>query len=298
VRYGIDFLPYLISTITFNSTVHEMQPGDFRVTGSNIEKQILPSKLRLKYQRRPCSDVLNNIVCAEPDPPHCDFPNGWGGFSDMLHVDFKFPSEHRIKGEIFDGEMQIYHLHPGRGRLPVISVMMRAVDDENVDTDDDGTTSTSSSHNSYLQAAIDAFQYERDINMAHCAASITARNGSNNGTLRQRQRQRQRRLSNSSQDIGWNGPEVTTTPSSLAFSEIINATFGSYEVYQHYARLLEPNENGQPSNFIKQRDDHHRRMTGNDDGNGIWYPQHESLMPTYYFYGYDGSLTEPPCAGM
>jgi len=27
-----------------------------------------------------------------------------------------------------------------------------------------------------------------------------------------------------------------------------------------------------------------------------WYPYHESLIPTYYFYGYDGSLTEPPCS--
>ena len=28
---------------------------------------------------------------------------------------------------------------------------------------------------------------------------------------------------------------------------------------------------------------------------GIWEPYHPALIPTYWFFGYDGSLTEPPC---
>ena len=83
-------------------------PGDFRVSGSAVEKRIEGNKLRLVWPRRPCSDILDSL-CAEPDPPHADFPNGWGGFSDMMHVDFKIPSEHRIYGEVFDAEMQIFH---------------------------------------------------------------------------------------------------------------------------------------------------------------------------------------------
>ena len=81
--------------------------------GSSVEKQILSNKLRLVYERRPCQNIMDT-VCAEPDPPTADFPNGWGGFADLMHVDFKIPAEHRINGEKFDGEMQIYHLHPGQ----------------------------------------------------------------------------------------------------------------------------------------------------------------------------------------
>ena len=61
-----------------------------------------------------------------------------------LVLDFKIPAEHRIYGEEFDAEMQIFHLHPGRRRIPAISVLIRV--DPN-------------SYNDYLQTAIDAFQY-------------------------------------------------------------------------------------------------------------------------------------------
>lgn len=237
----------------------------------------MPSKLRLKYQRRPCKDVLNNIVCQEPDPPHADFPNGWGGFSDLLHVDFKFPSEHRILGEAFDGEMQIYHLHDGRRRLPVISVLMRA------GGDDDST-----SHNDYLQAAIDAFQYEYDTNMAHCAGAIAAARNGDDGSRRHRRLGHQDRNRTKTAAASHQHPANNNSASET----LINATFGSYESFDRYARLLEKKDDGSPSDFVDERDQHHhRRMSG------IWYPYHEALMPTYYFYGYDGSLTEPPCTG-
>lgn len=51
--------------------------GDFRIGGdnNNVILKILPSKLRIWVQRRPCRDI-ENPVCSEPDPPHADFPNG------------------------------------------------------------------------------------------------------------------------------------------------------------------------------------------------------------------------------
>ena len=66
---------------------HEVRslPGDFRLAGKSVHKEILPNKLRLRYERRPCGD-WNDQACAEPDPPHADFPNGWGGFADVMHV--------------------------------------------------------------------------------------------------------------------------------------------------------------------------------------------------------------------
>jgi len=50
---------------------HEVRslPGDFQVTGRRVEKRIESNKLRLVYERRPCSD-LDMPECQEPDPPY------------------------------------------------------------------------------------------------------------------------------------------------------------------------------------------------------------------------------------
>ena len=294
--------------------------GDFRIGGNdnNIQLQILPSKLRIWVQRRPCRD-LDNPVCSEPDPPHADFPNGWGGFSDMLHVDFKFPAEHRINGQTFDGEMQIYHIHPGRKRLPVVSVLIKVYEDDYHDDYDHNE-----GHNEYLQQVIDAYQYEHDTNMARCA---------NNAIRHRRKNRRRRRLQTRA---GGGGATKTRKDGELATKNITiaygakgynstsddttiednteanrgyvggeknvgegdgdagynnierlaNATFGgSWEKLQRYANL----SRGTDSNFTTQKEEHRRRLASR------WNPYHESLIPTYYFYGYDGSLTEPPC---
>jgi len=106
----------------------------------------------LKYARRPCGD-LNDEACQEPDPPHADFPNGWGGFADVLHVDFKVKAEHRIEGEEFDAEMQIFHIHAGRRRLPTQSVLIRAKE---------------GGYNPYFQLALDQFQFLYDVSKRQC----------------------------------------------------------------------------------------------------------------------------------
>jgi carbonic anhydrase len=137
---------------------HEVRslPGDFQVTGDRVIKQIHGNKLRLVYERRPCAD-LDEVECQEPDPPHADFPNGWGGFADVMHIDFKIPSEHLIWGERFDAEMQIFHLHPGRRRMPAQSVLIRATKD---------------GYNDYFQQAIKAFAREYVDDMTKCAEQL------------------------------------------------------------------------------------------------------------------------------
>jgi hypothetical protein len=39
-----------------------LQPGDFRIEGSNVRRQILGNKLRLLYDRRPCRDVSRALL--------------------------------------------------------------------------------------------------------------------------------------------------------------------------------------------------------------------------------------------
>jgi hypothetical protein len=260
-------IPDLLNAIAYLITVFLkkcccLKRGDFRVTGAAIKKQILPSKLRLLYQRRPCADFVNNPHCAEPDPPHADFPNGWGGFSDAIHVDFKFPSEHRIYGQSFDGEMQVYFLHPGRRRLPAISILIQAAPSSN-------GNGTANGHNAFLQEAIDAFQYEYETNMAHCASALVERNRVENDSQQQQQ-----------------GRRLYTINENSDLELILKTTFGNLEKMHAYAGLLQ-----EGSDFENKKEQNNRKLSQ------IWSPFHESLMPTHYFFGYDGSLTEPPCTG-
>lgn len=199
---------------------HEVRsrPGNFRVTGGRVQKRIESNKLRLIYERRPCSD-LSMIDCQQPDPPKADFPYGWPGFADTIHIDFKIPSEHTINTVNFDGEMQIYHIHAGRRRLVAQSVLIRA---------------TPSGYNYYFQEAIRAFQSEYDKNLDNC---------------------RRRNLSFN-----------TTSP---------------FEDFLSWAKGFNDQKEEKPPV---------RKFEG-----GIWDPNHKMLIPTIYFYRYDGSLTEPPC---
>ena len=195
-------------------------------------KLIQSNKLRLQYSRRPCADYLLP-ECAEPDPPASDFPNNWGGYSDLMHVDFKTPSEHTINGERFDGEMQIFHLHPIRRRTPAVSVMINVT----------GT------YNWQLQSILDEFQAVYDSHKAQCAQKI----------------RRERQL------VSWVhrllGRDVTSE-------------FDDYDTWSNFSTALDDPNFNRTIRVLQSR---------------FWHPHHPELVPSIYFYGYEGSITEPPC---
>lgn len=133
---------------------HEVRSlkGEFGIFGDRVERLIESNKLRFKYDRRPCRD-LTLTRCQEPDPPHADFPNGWPGFADVTHVDFKVPSEHTIWGKRYDAEMQIYHIYESNKRVATQAVVIEAVE---------------GGHNYYFQEALNAFQRQYNENRASC----------------------------------------------------------------------------------------------------------------------------------
>lgn len=199
---------------------HEVRSigGDYSVTGDNVQALIQSNKLRLLYRRRNCQDSENE-ECRIDDPPRADFPNGWPGFADVLHVDFKIPSEHTLKGARFDAEMQIFHLHAPNKRIAAQSVLIEA---------------TSSGYNYYFQEALKAFYRTFENNRERC----------------------RRRLIKSGK---------------------------AHANVQNSAELLR----GLSTNLTE-----HRSLQFNG---GRWDPHHPMLVPTIYFYRYDGSSTEPPC---
>jgi len=195
-------------------------------------KLIESNKLRLQYSRRPCRDYLLP-ECAEPDPPASDFPNNWGGYTDVMHVDFKTPSEHTINGERFDGEMQIFHLHPSRRRTPAVSVMMNATD----------------TFNWQLQAILDQFQTVYDEHKALCATKT----------------RRERNL------VSW---------VHRLLGRNVESGSDDYETWANFSTILDDPDYNRTNRELQGR---------------FWHPHHPELVPSIYFYGYEGSITDPPC---
>jgi carbonic anhydrase len=228
VEFHALFLPS--SLIILTDCSH--QRGDYSFSTGQIKPQILSNKLRLLFDRRPCPEV-DSPNCTEPDPPQADFPNNWGGSTDLIHVDFKIPSEHLLYGERFDAEMQVVHLHPSRRRTPTRVSLMRA---------------SHTGYNPVLQIVIDRFQYLFDDHAAQCASRTRhARN------------------------------LMTETHKLLGEGVVSPIDFESWGDFStaHDAPL-----------------DHSSRKLQNT----IFSPHDEMLIPSIYFYGYQGSLTEPPCS--
>ena len=241
---------------------------------------ILPHKLSLKLNRRLCLETEKE-ECDDQKPPLADYPrysSTGTSYSDMVNWDVKIPGEHTLEGVSFDAEIQMLHIHPDADRVSSIAVMVRA-------TNNDG-------YNHDFQEILDRFQ---NVYNEHARAC--------------RRRRTQRQLLKDDDDDDDDEANTATT-----------TTTTTPKQRQHYLRHLQGGffdlddsqqafQDSQQQQSQQQQQDPlpteapvmapHMNLllpqTSPQNTSGRFDPYANSLMPTIFFYRYDGSITEPPC---
>ena len=107
-----------------------MKGGEFDLNNTQLQMQILPSKLRINYLIDAANTAYMNTDDEDvnstqiPKPPRGDFAHNWNGYIPVVHIDIKIPSEHTICGKHYLGEYQIYFYHAKRRQPIVQSILM------------------------------------------------------------------------------------------------------------------------------------------------------------------------------
>ena len=176
----------------------------------------------------------------------------------VIHVDFKVPSEHWIEGRQCAAEYQIWQIQNRPDERRGAPAMAILIDDE-----DD-------KFNPHLQRALDAFQDVFDADMADCE------------DYKRKQRRLDAVFYRKLQT--WLG--YGTSEEQIEFGE--EADLGFSDI------LDEPPEIEDDFQALRGKLNARRNA---EDYRRVWDPWHTDLYRTVWFYGYEGSLTEPPCTG-
>lgn len=201
----------------------------------------------------------------EPIPPGADFAqNGLNsGIQDLVNIDIKVRSEHRLCGKQYDAEMQLYYVH-AEGNLEATSILVNA----------DGE------HNAYFQIMIDFFQQKFDGDARSC---------------QRRQRRARALFENRNGDKAQ--PTKLRGSSSSSSAAIAAGTMndeGHGEIYDDVDE--EPASSLGSILYQKIHDRFLSLIQRREAGELRWDPLKPwDIYKSVHFWSYSGSTTEPPC---
>jgi len=228
--------------------------------------QIMHNKLRLSYKER-------RSEFEEPIPPGADFArNGANsGIQDLVHIDLKVRSEHRLCGKQYDAEMQLYYLH-NYGNLEAISILIEADGKED---------------NAHFQILLDFFQSKFDGDKRLCerkqrrARALLLLGRSNDEREKQSKQLRRGSTTISSEDASMMMDDNESEEVEGDDSEASPSTSLGSILYQEIQnRFLSLIQHGDRELAKELR----------------WDPlQPWDILKSVHFWGYSGSTTEPPC---
>jgi len=272
--------------------------GDYDLDDENVELKILPSKLRIQYSR--FNAELNEEFKR---PPHTDFAHNWNGYIPIVHIDIKIPSEHTICGKRYEGEYQMFFYHAKR-REPIIQSVLIGIH-------------TEERPHLHFQRLLDAFQSITNERRAFCLNQLDEgeTNNTTMGNDTSALLEDRHRFTNSSTDV--RVPEIEDEKASMSKNSTrllqsgqepcvdSNRTF-TIEMNSFTCLLMNTTMCNLPEVI------EHCPLTCNtcnalnqtiedvsDDSNDTkrrWNPFFPRIINSIYFYGYQGSFTEPPCS--
>ncbi|KAL3816987.1 hypothetical protein ACHAXA_010107 [Cyclostephanos tholiformis] len=223
------------------------------------EPIIMHNKLRLAYPQRQ-SDR------ESPEPPGIDFAHNVyrSGIQDLVNIDIKVRSEHWLCGKQYDAEMQLFHVHKELRSIENLSILIEAggqVEGE-IGWED----------NPHFQILLDFFQRKFNWDTGSCARKRRRRartlfesRGKGDDKKTRRATTKLRARSSTFDDVSTDDHEYPSTIGSDLHQKIID----------------------------KVKSLVHRRRDAELDR---WDPLEPWYMyKSIHFWGYLGSITEPPC---
>lgn len=234
------------------------------------------NKLRLSYPQRSSEWDM-------PEPPGIDFAHNVyrSGIQDLVNIDIKVKSEHRLCGKQYDAEMQLFHVHKEERDLEALSILIEAGGDVEGELGRED--------NPHFQLLLDFFQRKFDWDARLCAQR--RRRGARARALFESSRGKDDGVDEKTRRAATNNLRAGSSSSTVVNDE--DRDEGSADYYREREA---PSQLGHVLHrriLQKLRSFVPRRRDAELDR---WDPLEPFYMyNSIHFWGYSGSITEPPC---